>query len=247
VLPTLDAHAHLDPGDAADWEPPTGCVLAVSLSAQEAAQRLERADQGLAWGIGCHPRHAEAQRAFDAAGFAALMERTALVGEVGLDGGASVAKATQRSTFRSILGLLGERPRIVSIHAHRAEAAVIDELERAHLAAPILHRFAGSATEAARAVRVGCYFSVHAAVARRSLFRTQVPLERVLVETDHGYADPPAAIPLRIGWVEHLVGQAYGVTPEEVRVAAWRNFARLVEASGTRSLLPGAFAAALAA
>ncbi len=54
-------------------------------------------------------------------------------------------------------------------------------------------------------MELGCYFSVHSAVARYSIFRTQVPRERLLVESDHGWADPPGAIPHRVIWVEYLL------------------------------------------
>jgi len=245
--PTLDAHAHLDLGRWLEPRKPFGAVLAVTLSAAEAAACRSRSDDWVAWGVGCHPRDVAAQRAFTSESFASLMAETAFVGEIGLDRGGRVPSADQLTTFRQALALVAEMPRIVSIHASRAESAVLDELERTPIAAPILHRFEGTADDATRAVELGCYFSVHTAVARRTLFRKRVPLNRILVESDHGYDDPPAAIPLRIGWVEHLVAHQYGVTPEEVRTAAWANLARLVAATGTRGLLPAGIAAALPA
>jgi TatD DNase family protein len=244
VLPTLDAHAHID---HARWPDPlsgAGAVLAMSLSPQEGAARAARADAMIGWGIGCHPRDLKAQRAFDAAAFAELMKSRAIVGEIGLDGG-GVPPEVQRGTFRSILALVADEPRIVSIHGYRADEAVLDELERTPVTAPILHWFQGSAAQASRAVRLGCYFSIHSAVARRSLFRTRVPLERVLVESDHGYDDPPTAIPLRIGWVEHLVAQQYGIDVAELRETVWRNFGAVVRATGTRGLLPAGIVAEL--
>lgn len=247
MLPTLDAHAHLDLARWLEPNKPLGAVLAVTVSVTEAAARSARDDAWVAWGVGCHPREVDAQHAFDPDAFAGLMAETALVGEVGLDRGGRVPPAVQLATFRSVLSLVAEIPRIVSIHAFRAVPAVLDELERTPITAPILHRFEGSADDAARAVRLGCYFSVHAAVARRTLFRKEVPLDRVLVETDHGYGDPPAAIPLRIGWVEHLVAHQYDITPEEVRAAVWANFARLVSETDAGPLLPAGFAAPLAA
>ena len=57
--------------------------------------------------------------------------------------------------------------------------------------------------------------------------------------------DPPAAMPLRVGSVEHLVAQRYGSDPAAIRRAGWQNFAQLVERSGTGALLPAAFRAML--
>jgi hypothetical protein len=67
----------------------------------------------------------------------------------------------------------------------------------------------------------------------------------VLVESDHGYGDPPAAIPCRVEWVEHLVGQQLRLEVSDVRRLAWRNLARIVRETGTYGLLPGPFAAIL--
>ena len=72
-----------------------------------------------------------------------------------------------------------------------------------------------------------------------------MPLDRILVESDHGWNDPPAAIPLRVGWVEHLLAQQYRVAPEEIRAAGWRNLGRIARATGTLGLLPPRIAAAL--
>ena len=85
--------------------------------------------------------------------------------------------------------------------------------------------------------------SIHSAVARHSKFRTRVPLERVLVESDHGYRDPPAAIPCRVEWVEHLVGQQHGLAQAEVRRLAWQNLATILRETGTLRLLPEAMVA----
>jgi hypothetical protein len=68
-----------------------------------------------------------------------------------------------------------------------------------------------------------------------------VPLERILVESDHGEPDPPAAIPLRIGWVEHLVAQRFGCEPSDVRRVGWQNLADLLDRTGTAGLLPASF------
>ena len=76
------------------------------------------------------------------------------------------------------------------------------------------------------------------AVARRSIFRTQVPLEHLLVESDHGWADPPGAIPHRVIWVEYLLSASQGMDVHQVRQLVWRNFSDVVRLTGTRELLP---------
>jgi TatD DNase family protein len=238
MLPTLDAHAHLDPSRRPEEFLASGTVLAMSLLLDEAEHALERNDPLIAWGVGCHPRFPRAQTGFEAARFRSLAERTAIVGEVGLDTGSRVPLETQLQTFRQVLEIVSGMPRLVSIHSYRATGLVLDELERCPVLIPVLHGWFGNVAETKRAVELGCYFSIHSQMARHSKFRNHVPPERVLVESDHGYNDPPAAIPCRVEWAEYLVAQQYGLEVEELRRVAWKNFARIIHETKMAHLLP---------
>jgi TatD DNase family protein len=241
ALISLDAHAHIDPSRASAELTDAGAVLAMTLSLDEAARVLVRCEAGVVWGVGCHPRKIKAQHAFDQKKFAELVERTALVGEIGLDAGSRVPLDLQLRNFRQELEIASTHPRIVSIHSSQATSLVLDELRDRPLAAPILHWWTGNAAETLRAVDLGCYFSVHSAVARQSKFRTIVPPERILVESDHGWDDPPAAIPYRIRWVEFLLTRQLGLRVEQVRQLVWRNFLTIVSLTGTIEHLPHSF------
>lgn len=246
VLPTLDAHAHIDPCRASDELTETGAVLAMTFSLDGGEAATQRIEPHIAWGVGCHPRFLKAEESFDAGKLRALAEKTAIVGEIGLDAGSRVPIQTQLRTFRQILDVVASLPRIVSIHSYRATGLVLRELRRQPISIPILHWWTGSAAETSEAVELGCYFSIHSAVARQSKFRTRVPPERVLIESDHGYGDPPAAIPLRVGWGEYLVAQQYGLDVKALRRLVWQNFAKIVQKTGTTALLPELFASRLA-
>jgi len=246
--PTLDAHAHIDarlhpaPRGLA-W---VGAVLAQTVSLEEAERSVGQREPWVLWGVGCHPWFPGAQAAFTPERFRALLDRTAVVGEVGLDVGSRVPSATQLATFRAVLRTVAERPRMVSIHSLGATREVLAELRRTPVAVPVLHWWKGRAAETSEAVELGCCFSVHAAVARRTTWRTRVPLERILVETDQETDDPPEAIPAQIERVEDLLAEQYGISPEEVRLTVWRNFARIVEEIGVVDLLPPGIAGVLA-
>lgn len=246
TLPSLDAHAHLDPARTADELAESGVVLAMTLSLEEADIAIGRRDPQIVWGVGCHPRKLRAQESFDAERFRDLAERTAVVGEIGLDTGSHYTHArleTQLQTFREALEIVADLPRIVSIHSYRATGLVIRELRRTPIAVPVLHWWTGTVEETREAVALGCYFSVHSAVARHSKFRTAVPPERILIESDHGYADPPEAIPCRVEWVEHLVAKQLGLSRKDVRHLAWQNLATITRNTDTRRLLPGSLRA----
>jgi TatD DNase family protein len=237
-LPTLDAHAHLDPGRTSAGLAEAGLVLGMTLSLAEAEKVLGRYAPGIIWGVGCHPRKLTAQQAFDGDQFARLAAKTAVIGEVGLDAGSRVPLELQLATFRRVLEYAAENPRIVSIHSFRSMARVLDELRQRPITAPILHWWTGNAAETRRAVDLNCYFSVHSAVARRSVFRTQVPPERLLVESDQGWNDPSGAIPHRIALVEYMLSHSLKMEVGEVRRLVWRNFNEIVRQTGTRGLFP---------
>jgi len=243
---SLDCHAHVRPTRTSEELLPAGAILAMTLSLDEAASVVDRREPFVAWGVGCHPRVVEAQAAFDADRFEELAERAPIVGEVGVDVRWSrVPLDVQLRIFRAALAFAARAPRPVSIHSFTATRIALDELRRTPVAAPILHWWTGNAAETREAVAMGCYFSVHSAVARRSTFRTAVPPERILVESDHGWNDPPAAIPCRVEWVEHLLSAQLKRPREDVRKLGWENFARIVRETGIASLLPPGIRSAL--
>jgi len=245
--PTLDAHAHVAFKGSLEDLKSSGAVLAMTLSLEEAGVAAGGRRDWIIWGAGCHPRFPPAQRAFDIGRFRELIEETAIVGEIGLDTGSRVPLEVQMRNFRQILKVVARTPRLTSIHSYRATELVLQELRRTPIDVPILHWWTGSAEETSEAVKLGCYFSVHSQVARQSKFRTRVPQERILVESDHGYNDPPAAIPCRIQWVEFLVAQQLKVTVEEVRRLVWRNMAAITSQAQIMNLFPEPFAALLSA
>lgn len=230
---TLDAHAHIDPGRTRSETRAAGYVLAATLSADEAERGLARGDARIAWGVGCHPRRARAIAAFDRDRFSALARRAPLIGEVGLDATSRVPRDEQLRVFRQVLAVARELRRPVSVHPHRTSREVIDELRRARRPFAILHWWSGNADETRDAVALGCYFSVHRAVARRLVWRA-VPRDRLLVESDIGYREAPRTIPARIAQTESLLAARLGVPSREIRAGAWAALADIVAASDGR-------------
>jgi TatD DNase family protein len=235
---SLDAHAHIDPSRTSAELSEAGAVLAMTLSLDEAEKVLPRQEPFIAWGVGCHPRKLAAQNAFDPDRFADLALQSPIIGEIGLDVAYRVLLERQLATLRSALSFAAKSGRIVSLHSFRSTSLMLEKLQRTPIAAPILHWWTGSAAETRQAVKLGCYFSVHSAIARRSLFRTQVPLMCLLVESDHGWGDPPGAIPHRLIWVEYLLSASLHMDVREIRELVWQNFSEFVHLTGTRELLP---------
>ena len=218
-----------------------GVVFAVTRELGEAERALKRGDELTVWGVGCHPKLADrAHRQFDRGRFERLVEATCFVGEVGLDGKSRVPLQVQLTTLRSILRVIAERPRIISLHSDSATEALVEELERSPGRGRILHWWLGDAALTKRAVDAGCYFSMPPAAARRSDVLSSIPLQRVLTETDHPFGDRGAsnARPGNIAQAETYLAAYYELDASELRRITWRNLARLVAEVGCARLLP---------
>lgn len=153
--------------------------------------------------LGLHPQLvAEHWRDFDL--WERLLDETRYVGEVGLDAGPRHFHSLprQEEVFRRILRRCAEAgDKILSIHSVRSASKVLDLIQEE--VAPgrakyVFHWFTGSRSEAARAAKLGCYFSVNAAMLLSDRGRALVgslPSDRLLTETDGPFTregDQPA-------------------------------------------------------
>lgn len=126
---------------------------------------------------------------------AQLVAASRFIGEVGLDFGPRHAANAQRQldALEAIVRACAEHPvegRALSIHAVRAAGEVLDVFERHGLTASahcIFHWFSGTSDQLARAVDAGCLFSISErmlATRRGREYARQIPLDRLLLETD---------------------------------------------------------------
>ncbi|MFI2214802.1 TatD family hydrolase [Streptomyces sp. NPDC020141] len=231
ALPPLDMHAHIDTSVPADDLAGLGAVVFVATrSLAEAAQAVQRHDERIIWGVGIHPGLARSHTGFDPDTFTRLIDRTPLVSEIGLDGKSRVPMDRQQATLRRVLAVLARTPRIASIHSYAACAQVLDELERSPAPGMVLHWWLGEPALTARAVGLGCYFSLNASAVRNTTLLEAIPLDRVLTETDHPFGDhssrPP--FPGNVALVEQALACHHQMTPEDIRRIVWCNLATLV-------------------
>jgi TatD DNase family protein len=241
-LPSLDLHAHLEAGiEAHELVVLDAAVFAVTRSLDEARTAVERHDRMAVWGVGCHPGLVGAQKAFSAELFSGLLDRTALAGEIGLDGRSRVSLELQRATFRSALSVLRDKPRIATIHSYAACDDVLELLAETRITGAVLHWWLGSAEQTAAALALGCYFSVNAAMLKRPRWMKTIPLDRLLTETDHPFGDRTGGRNRRPGLVssvEEALAAEHGVAPLELRRQLWRNLRTLAIETSVGALLP---------
>lgn len=211
----FDAHCHLDlmarPDAVADEATALGLVLFdCGVDPHDFARAKKRAcgRSNIFAGIGLHPWWlADGRRGPAEVNLlceVAAQER--LIGEVGLDFSARFAgsEPLQVQAFDRLCDALVQHPlagRVISIHAVRSAGTVLDVLGSHELLTPspdspaiIFHWFSGTSNEFVRARNAGCYFSVNErmlATKRGREYARQIPLDRLLLETD-APAEPQA-------------------------------------------------------
>ena len=240
-LPPLDLHAHIDAGiAAAELSALQAVVFAVTRSLDEAERALKRSDETTIWGVGCHPGLVGVQKEFDTERFRALVETTPYAGELGLDGVSRVPMAMQRRTLAAALSVLQRYPRITSLHSYKATSEVVSLLEEWPQPGLILHWWLGTERETERAIELGCYFSVNRSSIRKTDLLAQIPLDRVLPETDHPFGDKGRGPrrPGQVRQVEVALAEAHGISAEEIRTRTWQTLASIVQETKTGRLLP---------
>lgn len=145
-------------------------------------------------GLGLHPwwvadgRCGEA----DVEAFARLARATRFIGEVGLDFGKRCegAREAQVAAFARVAEACADGGRVLSVHAVRAAADVLDALAGAGALggnAVVFHWFSGTSDELGRAVDAGCFFSLNPrmlASRRGRAYARAIPEDRLLLETD---------------------------------------------------------------
>ena len=241
VLPPLDLHAHVDTGiKATELSSLQAIIFAVTRSLEEAEQALKRSDGTTIWGVGCHPGLIGVQRAFDPERFRTLIEATPFVGELGLDGASRVPMEMQRQTLAGALGVLLGSQRITSLHSYKATSEILSLIAKYPQPGLILHWWLGTASQTAHAVELGCYFSVNRSSARRRDLLAQIPLDRVLPETDHPFGDKGRGPrrPGEVGNVEEALAEVHGLNKEEIRRQTWQTLASIVQQTRTGRLFP---------
>lgn len=211
----FDAHCHLDlmarPDAVADEAAALGMGLfdcGVDPRDFASANKRARSRSNIFAGIGLHPWWLADGRC-GAAEINLLCKVAAqerFIGEVGLDFSARCAgsEPLQVQAFDRLCDTLVQHPlagRVISIHVVRSTGTVLDVLGSHELLAPspdspaiIFHWFSGTSNEFVRARNAGCYFSVNErmlATKRGREYARQIPLDRLLLETD-APAEPQA-------------------------------------------------------
>ncbi len=253
----IDSHCHLDfPELAADQDnvvararvAGVGRFLTISTHITKTAQVLAVAEKypDVYCSIGVHPHHvAEEGQQVDTAALVAhaIHPKVVALGETGLDYFYDTApRARQEESFRAHLraGIATGLPIIV--HSREAEddtARMIAEERRGHEGklTGVMHCFSSRRILAEAALELGFYISLSGILTFKKsedlrAIAKDVPLDRLLVETDAPYLAPE---PMRgktnePAYVVHtaaVLAKIKGVSAEEIAAITTENFYRL--------------------
>ena len=239
----IDFHCHLDL-----YEDPLGVlrqavkrkcfVLAVTTTplAWEGTQALVGSTQRVRVAVGLHPELA-ATRYRETERICGLVSETQFVGEIGLDGSERhrSSLAVQSQVFKAVLRACESGGgRIMTIHSRAATSLVLDHLEEHPKSGlPVMHWFSGTPRELARAIDLGCWFSVGPAMlrgAKGQRLASMMPVDRVLTETDgpiarnHGHV----LMPWNVKEAEEALGSLWNLSAVRVQRQLSRNLRHLV-------------------
>lgn len=207
----IDTHAHLDDerfaADRAEVierakEAGLAYIINVGCSLDSARRTLELTQQyDFIYGtVGIHPHDAQD---LDGAGLQELRKLAAeqkivAIGEIGLDYYYDNSpRDIQQRVFRRMIDLAKEVELPIVIHdrdAHEDTFKILRE-EEAYRVGGIFHCYSGSLPMARKAIEMGFYISIAGPITFQSAKKTvevvqEIPLERLLIETDCPYLAP---------------------------------------------------------
>ena len=212
----VDTHTHLNDDKFADDVPDAvararaagvrRCInMGDTLASSKKAVELAHAYEGLFAGVGIHPEEARELTADDDAQLAkwAEDEKVVCIGEIGLDYywvKDEPTRELQRKIFIHQLDLARQLHLPVCIHDRDAHADTLAILKKEGQGIPtVLHCYSGSVEMAREFLKLGCYLGTDGPLTFKNASKLlnvirEMPLDRLLVETDAPYMAP---VPMR--------------------------------------------------
>jgi TatD DNase family protein len=247
----IDSHCHLDFADfgaereeviARAQRAGVGGMLTICTKTTEfpAVRALAEAHERIWCSVGVHPHEAASQPAADLVAMAAH-PKVVGIGETGLDFYYEHSpRERQEEVFRAHCAAARTTGLPLIVHTRDADtemARVLEEESGKGALSGVIHCFSSGPELAEKAIELGFYISFSGIVtfknasALREVARN-IPLSRLLVETDAPYLAP---VPHRgkrnePAFVVHtaaLVAQLRGLAPEALAAATTENFFRL--------------------
>ncbi len=237
----IDSHAHLDfPQFDSDrdsvirraYEAGVAQIVnpGTDLASSRRAVSLAERHAGIFAAVGVHPHDAVTLTDETLSALAQLADSSHVVatGEIGLDYYRDLSpRKQQRQAFSQQLAMARSLGLPVIVHIRDAHEDAMRILEReGREMRGVLHCFSGDLDVARRAVALGWYVSVAGPLTYPNARRlrsvvSQLPVERLLVETDCPYLSPQARRgkrnePAHVRWVAEQLAETLGIPLDKV-------------------------------
>ncbi|WP_144605720.1 Qat anti-phage system TatD family nuclease QatD [Algoriphagus algorifonticola] len=185
--------------------------------------------------LGMHPLYAQYHKK-EFPKFKSNLVKTSYIGEVGLDFSKDGidTKDIQIQTFESILNIIGNQKKILSIHSRRAEEEVLNLLKKYKIKNAIFHWYSGRLNLIDEIVEEGYYFSVNPAMTKSMSGRkiiSKIPKQFILTETDGPFIDE-YNLPIKPGQVQTVItflAKEWILNEDEVKNIILSNFRKVVD------------------
>ena len=252
----VDSHCHLDylagDGDLPDAlrrarmaGVETMLTISTKLSSFPEVLAIAEAEPDVVCSVGVHPHEAGPEGQDTPARLLELAEHEKVVGigETGLDYYYEHSpRAAQQESFRAHIRAARETALPLIVHSRDADEDTVSLLREAHAEGPftgVIHCFTAGPALAEAALELGLYISIAGVVTFKKAEElretvSQVPLGRLLVETDAPYLAP---VPMRgkrnepafVAHTAERLAALKGVSPETLAQATSENFGRLFD------------------
>ncbi len=221
----------------------------------EQVHAIAKAHDNVFCSVGTHPHNADEERDIPLDDILTLAQHPEVVaiGEAGLDYHYDNApRADQQQGFRTHIAAARETGLPLVIHTRDADEDTADILEQEMAKGPfsaVLHCFTAGAGLASRGLELGFYVSFSGVLTFKKSdalreIAANVPLDRLLVETDAPYLSPEPKRgaknePAKMIHTEAKLAEVKGVSLEEIAQATTANFHRLFASVPSPSGLAG--------
>ncbi len=247
----VDSHCHLDFPDFSDGR---DAIIARARAAGVAAmvaigtridafagvRAIAETDPAIWCSVGAHPHEAADHKGLTGAELVALADHPKVVGigETGLDFHYDLSpRDVQEQVFRTHIAASRTSGLPLIIHAREADDAIARILEEERPPPGVLHCFSSGRALAEAALTLGFYISISGIVTfknaddLRAIVR-DLPLDRLLVETDSPYLAPvphrgKRNEPAFLAATAAAIATLKGIPPQDLAAATTENFFRL--------------------
>jgi len=243
----VDSHCHLDFSDFATEREAiiararsagveTMLTISTRLDEFREVLAIAEANDGIWCSVGAHPHEAKDHARLAAQQLVALAVHPKVVGigETGLDFHYDLSpRDIQERVFRAHIGASGETGLPLVIHARQADDEVARILTEERPPPGVMHCFSSGRPLAEAALALGFYISISGIVTFRNAEELRaivrdLPLDRLLVETDAPYLAP---VPYRGGRNEPAFVTATAAAVAELKGIELRQLAEITTAN----------------